>query len=557
MRKLAADVPALALLRLAHVTAFVRRSLLAKVTAVSLVAALMVSGLLVGLPSRPVSANPPPTYGPKGPIAVPSIVTGLGLGSPFQIEFSKTMNEASVASSLTVSPDVKFHLEWDAAGQIVSLLPDSHWAPDTYYSVDVAPGAHDHDGLSLGVATDASFLTDPATKGKISASSVIGDSIAVTTSFLLTFSAPVKLATVQTAFHITPLVGGTISGDDASDAASQVFTFTPDAPLALGLSYVASFSAATMNDASGTPLASITPVKFATQTVPSVVRFRPRDGSTNVEPGQAVSVRFTTKMDEAATTPAFSVTANGQPVTGKTYWAENDTVLVLTPSSDLPIGATVVAAVSTDAMSASGLHMTVASGTFTVAQPSTRTIPHPTGDLGAGNAQPPTRTIPHPTGGLGAGNAQWRAAEVYFLRLTNCTRTGGWVLSGGVCRSSGPHTLPAARALTLDAGISTRVSRPFARFMAERGILNHFANGTPGQRLASAGYTSYHWSENIGSPSNANSSGMEHDALYFQGEYRCRCDHYENLMNPAYDRAGVGVWVSRGRVRIVMDFYHP
>jgi uncharacterized protein YkwD len=540
-------VPALALLRLAHVTAFVRRSLLAKVTVVSLVAALMVSGLLVGLPSRPVSANPPPTYGPKGPIAVPSIVTGLGLGSPFRIEFSKTMNEASVASSLTVSPDVKFHLEWDTAGQIVSLLPDSHWAPDTYYSVDVAPGAHDHDGMSLGVATDASFLTDPATKGKISASSVIGDSIAVTTSFLLTFSAPVKLATVQTALHITPLVGGTISGDDDSDAASQVFTFTPDAPLALGLSYVVSFSAATMNDASGTPLASITPVKFATQTVPSVMRFRPRDGSTNVEPGQAVSVRFTTKMDEAATTPAFSVTADGQPVTGKTYWAENDTVLVLTPSSDLPIGAKVVAGVSTDAMSASGLHMTAAaSGTFTVAKPSTRTIPQPTGGQSV-----------HPTGGLGAGDAQWHAAEVYFLKLTNCTRTGGWVLSGGVCRSSGPHTLPAARALTLDAGISTRVSRPFARFMAERGILNHFANGTPGQRLARAGYTSYHWAENIGSPSNANSSGMEHDALLFQNEYRCQCDHYENLMNSAYDRAGVGVWVSRGRVRVVIDFYHP
>ncbi len=33
--------------------------------------------------------------------------------------------------------------------------------------------------------------------------------------------------------------------------------------------------------------------------------------------------------------------------------------------------------------------------------------------------------------------------------------------------------------------------------------------------------------------------------------------HYVNLMNPAYDRVGIGVWVSGGRVRLVVDFYHP
>src|ERR1019366_23426 len=98
-----------------------------------------------------------------------------------------------------------------------------------------------------------------------------------------------------------------------------------------------------------------------------------------------------------------------------------------------------------------------ASGTFTVAKPS-------------------TRRIPYPTGGLGAGSAQWHASEIYFMKLTNCTRTGGWVLSGGVCRSSGPHTLPAARALAMDDGISTNVSRPYAKLLADRNILSHFAN---------------------------------------------------------------------------------
>jgi hypothetical protein len=29
------------------------------------------------------------------------------------------------------------------------------------------------------------------------------------------------------------------------------------------------------------------------------------------------------------------------------------------------------------------------------------------------------------------------------------------------------------------------------------------------------------------------------------------------MMNSAYDRVGIGVWVYAGRVRLVIDFYHP
>jgi hypothetical protein len=28
------------------------------------------------------------------------------------------------------------------------------------------------------------------------------------------------------------------------------------------------------------------------------------------------------------------------------------------------------------------------------------------------------------------------------------------------------------------------------------------------------------------------------------------------MMNPAYNRVGIGVWVASGRVRLVIDFYH-
>lgn len=33
--------------------------------------------------------------------------------------------------------------------------------------------------------------------------------------------------------------------------------------------------------------------------------------------------------------------------------------------------------------------------------------------------------------------------------------------------------------------------------------------------------------------------------------------HYLHLMNAKYDRPGIGVWVYRGRVRLVIDVYRP
>ena len=29
------------------------------------------------------------------------------------------------------------------------------------------------------------------------------------------------------------------------------------------------------------------------------------------------------------------------------------------------------------------------------------------------------------------------------------------------------------------------------------------------------------------------------------------------MMNAAYTQVGIGVWVSGGRLRLVIDFYHP
>ena len=149
----------------------------------------------------------------------------------------------------------------------------------------------------------------------------------------------------------------------------------------------------------------------------------------------------------------------------------------------------------------------------------------------------------------------WYAAEVYILGLMNCTRTGGWVTVDGACGSNTDHTLPAQPALVLDPEISAKVARPYAKYMADNNLLDHYLlDTTPRSRLCSAGYCGSAWGENLASPSSYGQYGMITVEIFYQYESFCGCVHYDNIMNPHYTRVGIGVWESSGNVRVVIDF---
>ena len=152
------------------------------------------------------------------------------------------------------------------------------------------------------------------------------------------------------------------------------------------------------------------------------------------------------------------------------------------------------------------------------------------------------------------GGGSWGAVERYYLGLMNCTRTGGWVTSGGDCSSPGGRSVAP---LKLDAGISTKVARPYAKKLAVNNMCSHFIGGNPGDRLRRAGYSSYRWAENLGCRSGNPYSAVLGSHRFFQSEKSYNGGHYVNMMNSQYDRVGIGVWVSGGRVRLVVDFYHP
>ena len=152
----------------------------------------------------------------------------------------------------------------------------------------------------------------------------------------------------------------------------------------------------------------------------------------------------------------------------------------------------------------------------------------------------------------------WYTVEQYDLALVNCTRTGGWVLADGTCRGYGSgHYSAYVRPLRYSTSIADRVSRPYAKLLAVKGICSHFADGDPGYRLRRAGFYHYTWGENIGCRDGYSSAKAAVLASHraFQAEKATNGGHWRNIKNPKYIYLGVGVWRYGTRTRLVNDFY--
>jgi hypothetical protein len=512
---------------------------LARVSPLAVAVATVASLLVMILPGRTVAGEAMPTYVPITASAdAHRSRTGLGLDAPFTVQFSKPMNPPSVESAVAVSPEVPLRFAWDASSQILSILPAGHWEPYTNYSVDITSAATDQEGLSLGTEIHTAFQSGSPTAGTLSATLMAGGLAGPNTAFQLTFDHPVKLSTVATRLSISPAVQVTISGDDPTDTASQVFTMAPKTALE-GLTKYTVTLADQGTDSSGAVLQHVDPLSVTTMAGPAVLSFTPQNGSYTTDVNQNISIRFSTAMDHESTQAAFSLTVNGVAAPGTFGWTENDTVMVFNPRSAFRVGAKVVATLTATARSITGMHLDKASSSsFTVRARTTRPIAY--------------------TGGISTSTSPWYGSELYYLALMNCTRTGGWVTSTGDCSSITHHTLPAQNRLALSAAISNKVARPYAQYMADNRILDHYAYHTPYWRLCNwGGFCGGSYGENIASPPSVGANGMVRIETFYQNEYWQACPtHYCNIMNPHFRVAGIGVWVSSTtrNVRVVIDF---
>jgi uncharacterized protein YkwD len=462
--------------------------------------------------------------------------TDRALTEPASIRFSTPMDPTSVAAAITVVPSTPVTLAWDDSRTVLTIAPRGHWAAGTFHTITVQAGALAQSGQPLAAPVRAVFLTRDATTAAAVATQQAGDRVAVTTEFVVTFARPVEADSLAGAVRLDPPTVGTVDTVTTQDGVTG-FAFRPKRTLLPDVGY--RLSVVGVRDTDGLPL---DPVVLAVQTAkaPAVVRFRPHAGARGVARDTTISVRFTMPMDRRSTAGAFSVSAHGRAVAGTVAWTEHDTVLLFTPKAALPRASTITMAVGPGATAAGGAPLAVAGhGTFRTLGASVTT------------ASPAATTTT--SGGSAVGGGTWAAVETYYLGLMNCTRTGGWVTSTGACSSPGGRNVAP---LKLDSGISSKVSRPYARRLAINNECSHFIGGNPGTRLRAAGYTSYRWAENIGCRSGSARAAVLATHLFYQSEKSTGGGHYVNLMNPAYDRVGIGVWVSGGRVRLVVDFYH-
>ena len=541
LKKVLATTLAIPILVLVYAGILIRRAGRARVM-MSLVA-LGLTGVLVGTAVRPAPATgtlPVRQSALDAAEFSTAIQTGESPSAPIVMTFPGAMNTASVERLVRVDPATAVIFSWDATATILTIVPRFAWAPGTFHSVTIEAGVLDATGRPLDRRIRSAFLTRAAVQATISATGIASGAAGPASHFRIEFDGPVDAATIS--LSIEPTVAGNLVPAVDSTAERPVFEFAPDQPLEGSVTYIVELSADARDIDGATVVAASATIRIAD--APKVVRFRPTDAATGVDWRQTLSVRFTEPMDHDTTEMAWNVAQAGVGVAGTTTWAENDTVLVFNPSAVLGFGQKIVATVAEGATSMAGLPLVGgANATFTTAD-----RPAPVRST-TSNADSGTS----PSGGT-IGSSTWSAVEAYYLKLMNCTRTGGVVTAAGSCSSPGGR---AVAELWQDGGITSKVSRPYAKKLAQGNLCTHFSGGTPGDRLRAAGYTSYNWAENLGCRSGDPYEAVLGSHLFYQSEKSYSGGHYVNLMNESYDRVGIGIWVSSGRVRLVVDFYAP
>jgi len=518
--------------------ALLRRSTLTRIgLALGLAFVLGVGVLGTGQPQTTVATRTTPILPLAQTAFTTTFSTDRGLSEPVTLAFTTPMDAASVAGAIKVEPAKPVDLSWDATRKILTVTPRGRWSLGTFTTVTVPAGTLAATGQPLARPARSVFLTRDATIASVIPTVSFGTRVGLETTFIVSFTQPVDPETIGDAIRLDPPIAGTIRPLLHRDGPTR-YEFTPSAPLRSGVAYQLIVSGA--RDVDGLPLEDVALAVRAVK-APAVVRFRPFAKSTDVARDATISVRFTEVMDRRSTARAFSVSVGGKAVAGSIRWAEKDTVLVFTPKSALPYSSKVSMKVAASATDTSGVPLAAAATAGYRTASKGGPVNDTTGGVSIGGG-----------GAVGGGN--WAAVETYYLGLMNCTRTGGWVTSTGRCSSPGGRNVAPLR---LSTGISSKVSRPYARRLAIGNDCSHFIGGSPGDRLRRAGYSSYRWAENIGCRSGGAKAAVLASHLNFQSERSYNGGHYRNMMNSAYSQVGIGVWVSGGRVRLVVDFYHP
>jgi uncharacterized protein YkwD len=498
---------------------------------------------------------PRPTVTPAS-ILPQSIGAGIMTTDPVTITFDRPMDTAAVDGNLQLEPVARFQTSWNSQRTSLTVSPLSRWQTDQRYVLTFAGIAANLGGRAGAIGTrQVTFTTQTAptisefrvhlaqparadaaqSTSDLSRSIPFGDANAVlgdlplidtpedttddassNTGIRLGFASPMDRADVESRFHISPGVRGAFSWDGDS------LTFTPRDRLEPGTRYAVSVVGA--HDLEGNRLAGDVSFSFTTRTDAEVVSFSPDRHASGVT-SRHLTLRFSQPMNVRETRQALRVVDvdAGRRLGGSFEWNDRHTRLDFTFRRSLPKGHTIEVRLTRAARDMDGNRLTVSWRFETKAPP--RPAP-----AAASTVAPPLPSGPNaPAGTLD-----------YALWLINQSRADYGFAP-----------------LRLDSAISA-VASAHAWDQINYNYFSH--TGRDGSqvsdRLRAAGI-SFGWSgENM-----CYYNGMGVRAMldwchntFMSEPYPGVANHIGNILSPHYNRVGIGIAQSGGKVIIVWDF---
>jgi len=298
------------------------------------------------LPPKPVVPYTPVPADMLSPIIIqrsPKRGESLKPDDAIEIVFDKPMNQSAVAGAFALqlageNKPVKGELSW-ADARTLRFQPAEALPRDTVFDVILTQNASAESGELLREPYTFRF----ATAGYLEVAQVIPDpdTVDVETESTITvmFNRPVvplttlaQMENLPNPVTFDPEIKG--SGEWLN---TSIYVFTPEEPLAGGVTYRATVSAG-LQDIAGALLAEDYVWHFST-IPPQVVWVRPRENTTLVDIKTAITVQFNQPVDLKSLERAFTLSGGrglaGSNVNGTFAYADLGNTIVFTPTRAL------------------------------------------------------------------------------------------------------------------------------------------------------------------------------------------------------------------------------
>ncbi len=207
------------------------------------------------------------------PVYTPGGTTGVPVDQNIVINFSEAMNHIKTESAFSISPGVSGYFTWNAGSTQMTYVLSTDLALGVQYTVTVSTGAEDASGNTLGSTcrvifiTGSDFIYPTITGVNVSGAPVppywdpeiTNIDISKFADIAVYFSEAMNINATESAFSITPSIGGTLTWNAGRD----VMTFSPESPMGTETLHTLRI-ATTAEDANGLTLQDAYVVRFKT-----------------------------------------------------------------------------------------------------------------------------------------------------------------------------------------------------------------------------------------------------------------------------------------------------